>query len=345
MKVNLFWPLTVKRDRKNNIIKYDCCISISYFAMKYGTYRKTTTYTGQFIKWSKHIPKNCFIRMYIDKSVFTDPEFSDILKLDIPLEIYMFEDKRFLLEDGIHHDGTFGTMARFLPLFDDTLDVDYIWIADMDMEKFDFDEHYLEDMIKQKAYVSFHSEACYARYWIPKETNYPIVNDRIIVSKKIKFSKYQFDKFLREINEGKFKELKGNIEKVRKRLALLKIEKFTYGFDEYYTNNILNKQFIKNNQLIYYSLTLKQVGIQNPGIISNFEEIDKLEYSLYKDFNPNTNLKLKIASEKSRQDIEKNKEMIKDSYRFKKCVKDFDEFKDNLDLREKFTAVIFVPAE
>lgn len=179
MKTKLFRPLLDKYIKK----KYDCCISVSFFKIAKGSYKKSS-YIEMFLKWVYSIPGNCFVRMYIDNSAFTDGDFIKMLDEDIPIEIYMFEDKKFLLEDGVHHDGTFGTMARFLPLFDKTLNVDYIWITDLDILSAQVKPHYLKTMMKKNINVQYRSEGCYARYWVPKEVDYPIINDRIIIKKK-----------------------------------------------------------------------------------------------------------------------------------------------------------------
>lgn len=337
MKSKLFKPI-LEKYKKN----YECCISVSFFKMKEGGYKNILTYIRMFLDWSKHIPKNCFIRMYIDESVFDIPEFIKIIEADIPLELYLYKDKRFLDEDGIHHDGTFGSMARYLAFFDKDLDVDYIWTTDMDSKPLDLRSHYLSEMKKKKIDVLYRSEACYARYWVPKEIDYPIINDRIILSKNVQVSKYRFDKFLKDVYEGKFQDLKNQIESVRKKVASQHIKYFTYGFDEYYTNNILFKELEKYKTLVYYSISLITIEKQYPGIIKNFKQIEENETALWNKFHPSLNLKQKKEFEKARIEIEKQKDKFKDSYRLNKCIKDFDLFKNKLDLQEKFSTVLIL---
>lgn len=331
MKTKLFWSLLDKK-------RYECCISVSFFKMIKGGYKQN--YIQKFLDWVRFIPKNCFVRMYIDESVFSDPNFNKILELTLPIEIYIFKDERFLLEDGIHHDGTFGTMARFLPLFDEKLDVNFVWITDMDSYKSDFREHYLNFMKKQKADVSYNSQACYARYWIPSTVDYPIINDKIIISKDIKISKYKFNKFLKDVYEGKFTELKDKIESVRKRISSQDIKLFTYGFDEYYTNHILYKELLDTKRIVYYNLSLKTIGTQIPGIIKNYKQIESIEEKLWNNVSANLNITLKKEFEKVRKDIDK--ERLKDSYRLTKCLIDYDLYKDKLDLQEKFSTVLIL---
>jgi len=334
MKTKLFWSSLDKT-------RYECCISVSFFKMIKGGYKQN--YIQKFLQWIPHIPKKCFVRMYIDESVFSDPDFTKILELNAPIEIYIFKDKRFLLEDGIHHDGTFGTMARFLPLFDEKLDVNFVWITDMDSYKSDFRDHYLTSMKKQKADVSYNSQACYARYWIPKEVDYPIINDKIIIAKDITISKYKFNKFLKDVYDGKFTELKNKIESVRKRIATQDIKLFTYGFDEYYTNHILYKELLDTKRIVYYNLSLKSIGTQIPGMLKNYKQIELIEEKLWNNVNPSLNIALKKEFEKVRKDIDNEK--LNDSYRLTKCLQDFDLYKDKLDLQEKFSTVLVLTPE
>jgi hypothetical protein len=335
MKATLFKELNHKK-------KYDCCISVSLFKMKNGGYKRVEIYVNMFLAWSKFIPKSSFIRLYIDESALFISNFEKILEANIPLEIYLFKDERFLLEDGIHHDGTFGSMARYLAFFDKDLDVDYIWTTDMDQIKIDIRAHYLTAMKKNEVDVLYRSEACYANAWIPSEVDYPIINDRLILSKNIKVSKRIFDKFLTDVYEGKYTELKENILKQRKRLQGQIIHHFPYGFDEYYTNNILYKQINKYTRLIYYSISLTTIGKRYPGILKNFNKIEENEKKLWNNFHPDLNLKQKKEFEKARKEIEIQKERFKDSYRLNKCLQDFDLFKDKLDINEKFSTVLLI---
>jgi hypothetical protein len=264
--------------------------------------------------------------------------------MDIPLEIYIFEDKRFLLEDGIHHDGTFGTMARFLSLFDEKLDVDYVWITDLDITSGQVKSHYLSIMNKRNIDVQYRSESCYARFWVPKEVDYPVINDRIIIQKnKVKISKVKFNKFLKEVSENKFMDLKNKIEAVRVRLSGQDIRKFTYGFDEYYTNNILYKEMLNYERLIYYGISLQRIETQYKGIIKNYQKLSTIEEKLWRNPNKDLNLLQKKEQKIARKFIEEQKEKFQDSYRIKKCVHDFDVYKDELDFNENFTTIIVVP--
>ena len=89
---------------------YETCISFSLFkgkdSKKYDKYLERFKLLVPYIQ--KNLPK-AFIRLYIDESILThEASYNYLFTLEHPnLEIYWYEDKNFLLEDGIHHDGTF----------------------------------------------------------------------------------------------------------------------------------------------------------------------------------------------------------------------------------------------
>jgi hypothetical protein len=109
----------------------------------------------------------------------------------------------------------------------------------------------------------------------------------------IETTDYGFDKFLKDVLDGKFEDLKMKIEAIRKKVASQHINYFTYGFDEYYTNNILIKELIGYKTMIYYSISLTTIEKQYPGIIKNFKQIEKNETELWNHFHPGLNLKQK----------------------------------------------------
>lgn len=167
----------------------------------------------------------------------------------------------------------------------------------------------------------------------------------LLKKNKVKLSKYKFNKFLKEVYEGKFSELKNKIELVRKKMAGKDVKLFTYGFDEYYTNNILYKEIIHYERLVYYGINLERIDSQYKGIINNYRSIKSIEEKLWRNPNKNLNLMMKKELEITRKYIEEKKDKIKDSYRIKKCVNDFDLYKDKLDFNENFTTVLTLPAE
>jgi hypothetical protein len=239
--------------------KFETCISMSLFKNKYS--EKFDKYLRRLKLSLPTISKNAFVRLYVDDSVFEDEEFKKFFDMDHPnIEYYWYQDKRFLLEDGIYHDGTFGSIIRLLALFDTSLDVDYVWVSDVDHYPRHFKYRYINEMKKSNIKVSYVSSKCYFKKWIPESVDYPIILWRLIVKKKdIHLSKYSFDKFLTDVSNYKYKELKEEIEAKEylvKKKSLFHIDKFTYGFDELYANLYLLKPLLKYTRLIYLTVSL-----------------------------------------------------------------------------------------
>jgi hypothetical protein len=259
--------------------KFETCISLSLFKLKNS--EKFEKYVGRFEYFLPRLPKNAFVRLYVDDSVFSDKQFMDIFNTDHPnIEYYWYQDKRFLSEDGIHHDGTFGSMIRFLSFFDKTLNVDYVWVSDIDLTIKSFNYKYIQEMKKLNIPVSYVSGKCYIKKWIPQDIDFPIINFRVIINKNIvQLSKYSFDKFLKDVSENKYKSLKEEIESNKylvERKNMYYVNTFMYGFDEYYTNTYLFKKLHKYPRIIYAILSIysqmAKLGL-NANKIAEYEKL------------------------------------------------------------------------
>ena len=239
--------------------KFETCISLSLFKNKYS--KDFWKYRSRLEKFLPFIPKKSFVRLYMDDSVFEDEDFKKFFEKDNSnIEYYWYQDKRFLLEDGIHHDGTFGSIARFLSLFDDSLNVDYVWVSDIDLFPRSFDYKYITEMKKQNINVSYATSKCYFKKWIPDFVDYPIINWRFIINKKfIKLSKKDFDNFINDVAENKYKDLKEEIESNRyliEKKSNYNVNKFIYGFDELYSNNFIFNKIKKYKRIVYVAISL-----------------------------------------------------------------------------------------
>lgn len=250
MKVQLIKPLeTVKR--------YETCMSCSLYEIKgslkfdkYFASLRNIIYTSLNTK--------TFLRLYVDESVLVKPGFQKWMMNNKPnLEVYKYEDERFLLEDRIHHDGSFGMMPRFLSFFDKDLDVDFVWVSDVDMKPEEMTYKYISEMKKNKAQVGY-SSRCYLKDWIPENVDYTIINSRLIISKDVEISRYGFDKFLKDAYEGKYEELKETIQgkKIATQHEQDGVKIFIYGFDELYTNTSIFDKVKNYTRLIEFDIGL-----------------------------------------------------------------------------------------
>ncbi len=331
---------------------YNVCISVSLFKMRYA-YKSFGKYVTKFLSWVNKLDKSFFVRLYTDKITYEDEDFSKILKKNIPhLEIYSYEYPEFQDELG-YHLGTFGSIMRYLPFFDKQLreEMDYIWTSDVDVFAHHFKQH-IESMKSKKADINYYSKACYYRPWIPDSVDYPIINLRLIISKKVNFSKVKFDNYLKNVLKGKYKPLEELIRKFNSDSESHPInpldKTFIYGFDEVYTNQILYNEILHYKRLIDYNVELKP--FENYETIPHTKELNELRYDLWKNSKVNKSLIFKLK--KLNDEVHKylSKELLEEFKifipRMDQCYKDYKKYGHKLDLTStEYTSQIIVKAK
>lgn len=327
MKVYLIKPL------KNPGKRYKICISMSLFKLV-TSYRDFSVYIDGLNSIIQNIKYNLYFRLYVDKSVLEDTSFQKLLEKNIPnLEIYRYEDKRFLSEDGIHHDGVFGMMARFLALFDRKIKADYIWVSDVDLKLNQFNFSFLKKMEKTRSTIFYESYGCYNKVWIPETVDFPILNYKIVFKNGLYFPKSNFDNFLRDVYQGVYKDV---VLKIKNKMLnsgqenkTVGVENFIYGLDEYYTNKVLFTEIVSHRRLIYNDINLYPFKYIE-GISLN-QEIEKKLVNEIK-LNP-FNLKfkkdlIKIYEDVYNQYVEKNLYDMDQNPRLVKCIENFNKYKN-----------------
>lgn len=334
MKLELIKPL------KNPNKKYEVCISTSLFRMQ-SSYKPFDKYMTMLTKAIENVKYNACFRLYVDKSVMLENSFQKFFKRSMPnLEIYRYEDKRFLLEDGIHHDGTFGSIARFLAFFDHSIKADFIWVTDADILPKELSYHYISEMKKARTTVSYVSRGCYERNWIPNSVDYPIINYKVIVKKGIYLSKAKFDNFLLEVSKDTYRDIFLEIERrvtdPGAKRKMFGIKQFIYGFDELYSNGVLFKELSKHRRLIFNDINLDYLQYVK-GIPYDKEKGTQLSRDLYYKSN---DLELKKKGLKFYENIyneikEKNlMYLLEDHPRLQMCLEGFNKYKNDLKSRE-----------
>ena len=333
--------------RKN----YNVCISISLFKMN-DPYRDFGKYVAYLYNWIFKIPKNYFVRLYIDEVTLKSPEFEKIIESSFNnLEIFLYNYPEYKDNSG-YHDGTFGSISRFLILFDNDFkknySVDYIWISDSDVQPFYFDPALIKDMKNRRIDICYMSKSTYNVPWIPDSVDYPVINAKIIIKNDIKFSKYNFDKYLRDILDGKYKEMYDKIVtwnsyRTKKTVYNPNQKYFIYGFDEIYSNQILYKEFLNYKRLIIYYLDLALFQ-KIPTIdvnIPNYEIMDELnwKYILKGD---NSKMKEYIELNDSAYEYLKTLPLTLLSTRMKKAYDDYKKYRPLLNSNNKEFAVFLL---
>jgi hypothetical protein len=246
------------KNRKMNLL------SVSIFKM-IGPYRPFDKYIN-FIKnlinnfYDKLSEANFDIRIYFDNSCLN--EIKPLIQKYKYIEFYKYNYQP--LRIGEFHNGTFGTIVRLLPIFNEEDYIyDYIWVNDIDIYNLDFD--LLKDFkINNKKFNTVvYSFFCYKRPWInPKfSLSFPIITN-------LKLDIKLLLKFLEDIVNNKYKNVIEKILTYRNYMYKYDYDvKFPYGMDEYFTNMIIYTDLTKKNSYFNknfeVSRLLKKIQLSN----------------------------------------------------------------------------------
>jgi len=356
----------IKELDKNLISKFEIMICCSLFKMK-DSYRDFSKYVKNFLSWIYKVPKSACVRLYVDESVLEEEIFKVIIDRNIPhLEIvfYQFDDFKISSEvskgsedkSDIYHDGTFGSIVRFLAFYNKPFipnNIKYIWVSDVDLPSFNFNYDNILKMKQYKADISFYSKACNNNEWFNDSSKTPINAGKVIINRKIKFDIKDLENFLSNVLNNKYEELKNKIIQNRKgRQHYSPAKFFTYGFDELFLNEYLYKEIEKYNRLIYYEITLDTFKryIDDP----IFEEYKKIDNEIWQDSKGNSNtkenkIKLREINDKILEKIseiskiQRNSE-LKNSKRLNICMKDYVKYRNKISYDKNIwglTTIIF----
>lgn len=353
--------------------KYDTCISTCLFMVRF-PYNEFSYYVHKFKKWMNKVPFSAYIRIYVDASVLEEKSFLDLYddeKSKIEIVLYDFKDfatlspkSDFLVssvptnDDGAttvsstdmiyHHDGTFGTMSRFLVLYDKPelpKNIKYIWVTDTDMPPYIFSYDNILDLKKYKAQVSYYSKACYDREWIPSNVHHSIGAGKIISSTKAKYDFASFEKFLFDVHNNKFEEIKNRIIERRKNSKthrVIDVKYFPYGFDELFANLYLIKDIEKYTYIVYYEISLEHFN----NYVQLLPEKMYKEYKKSSVYNDLTKAETRVwYSDKHEERLKTKHELVKYNKKMYEYIKDIplENFRLNLcrndyiDLKNKVT--------
>jgi hypothetical protein len=198
-----------------------CC----FFTMPeaYRDFEKYQRNLINFLKYTNNLSK-FEIRIYTDDS---GKDFAlEASSMYNSVSVYHFNSTEF--RSGKGHIGTFGTLVRFLPLFESGLDI--VWITDIDIPEYYLDKKYLEDLEKNECDISIHSIVCYNRK-VYGHTN-TILGGRFI--SKLKMPKTLLTNFIKKLINGSMNEI---IDKLNKANKHKPESKFPYGIDEFFLNH------------------------------------------------------------------------------------------------------------
>jgi len=211
--------------------------SACFFTMK-GAYRKFETYEANLKHFSRLTNVDGFcVRIYTDD---TGKDISLRVAEKYPhVSVYHFNCPEFREDEG--HVGLFGTLVRFLPLFEEGLEV--VWVSDIDITPAMIDTKRVRDMDKANAQVNFRTYLCYSEKSYGR--HYTVAAGTII--SRITFPRQILTKFLTKLKNG---GLSDDIDKLNAQNEILgghTVLKIPYGIDEVFTNTTFYNWLIRHD--------------------------------------------------------------------------------------------------
>lgn len=290
-----------------NINKNKYLLSTSFFYLE-KSYKSSQRYIDGILKIIEFVEQNKYyvLRIYYDKSIFFNPKYTELfdkIKTNNLVELCEYSCSQFI-QSKPFHIGTFGTLLRFLPLFEKS-HWEVIYILDIDDANYGYIKLYVDNLVASEKKFYFYNLEDYGKKYLNQFNNK--FGDAIIANIYVKNHRFDikiFTNFLDWITKSN--KLFMMIENLNKNSYAFKNSPKdivqTYGLDEYFLNinliNTLNKKDIgwikenlyfdyfigklinkKNDQL--FEIIIKQYYIEIIGLlVSNQTEIVK-----FKNFN------------------------------------------------------------
>lgn len=218
-------------------------LSASFFTMK-GAYRDISTYQASlknFLKQKEQL-KGFEIRIYTDDS---GKEFIlKAVKEDPAITILHYNFKPLREKGSNGHIGTFGTLMRFLPLFEPGLEV--VWITDIDEPDSYLDPSVLTKMKEAKTEFSFRTFTCYQNKVYARK--YTILAGTMISF--LTFPKVLLNNYIHSlVFPPKYLQIilsKLNIANLSNKNRTISYSKIPFGADEVFTNTTFYDYLIRH---------------------------------------------------------------------------------------------------
>jgi len=191
-----------------------------------------------------------FLRMARNKSgfevrIYTDDSGKDIVMRYSGISVYHFNYPP--LREKVGHIGTFGTLIRFLPLFED---LDTVWISDIDVFEL--------DMPKFSTPIFYNEMVCYERKVYGRKHT-------IVADKVISHCKFPISMLTRFINKLTVEDVE--IDKLNLANKYKPKSKVPYGVDELFLNTSVY-DYLKRHKM---SITTSKSYLLNSGFYKKAE--------------------------------------------------------------------------
>lgn len=247
---------------KSNKKKY--LLSTSFFYLE-KSYKSSNKYVNGIEKVIEFVNQNKFymLRIYYDKTIFLNSKYSQLfekIRRNEQVELCEYTCSSFLRSRPFHI-GTFGTLLRFLPLFEKS-DYEVIFILDIDDSIYEYIKLYVDNLVNSDKKFYFNVLENYSERYLNKFNN-KFGNTALanIYVKDYRFDIKIFTNFLNLIESSN--KLFRTLEYINRNIPKFKYASRdilqTYGLDEYFLNicmiNTLNKKdigWIKENYYFHY---------------------------------------------------------------------------------------------
>jgi len=264
------------KNNSNTNIKKKYLLSTSFFYLE-KSYKSSQRYIDGIEKIIKFVEQNEFyvLRIYYDQSIFSNSKYAELfdkIKTNELVELYEYSCSKFILSNQKpFHIGTFGTLLRFLPLFEKS-QYEIIYILDIDDANYGYIKLYVDSLVKSDKKFYFYNLEDYGKKYRGQFNNK--FGDAVIANiyvKNYRFDIKIFTNFLDWITKSN--KLFIQIANLNKNTFAFKNSPkdivSTYGLDEYFLNinliNTLNKKdigWIKENLYFDYFIN-KLIHNQN----------------------------------------------------------------------------------
>ncbi len=277
----------IKKNNSNSNIKNKYLLSTSFFYLE-KSYKSSQRYIDGILKIIEFVEQNQFyiLRIYYDESIFKNDKYKELfekIKTNELVELYEYSCSQFILSKPFHI-GTFGTLLRFLPLFEKS-HYEIIYILDIDDANYGYIKLYVNSLSNSDKKFYFYNLEDYGKKYNGLFNNK--FGDAVIANiyvKNYRFDIKIFTNFLDWITKSDklFKQIEGLNKNTYAFKNSPKDIVSTYGLDEYFLNinliNTLNKKdigWIKENLYFDYFIDKLIVPLNN----NLFELISKQYYT------------------------------------------------------------------
>lgn len=255
----------------------DKVLSFAFFTMK-SAYRSFNKYEHQ-LKQSIHdsrVLKGFETRIYTDDTgadiaISIAEKYSDV-------SVYHFDCPLF--REGEGHVGTFGTLVRFLPMFEDGLST--VWISDIDVGYHaDWFSNSLLKLVS-KYDVFAENRICYERRPWNVGRKYPFVAHRMIFN--VIFPRRMLTHYINKLADGSYADEIALINEynISSSRPKSRNDRFPYGMDEYFLNVVLY-EYIKRKDMRCLFRKDYEMGGWLTSSHSNLTEKEKKSVRTYHD--------------------------------------------------------------